>query len=154
MYVDQILIVMPKNDKVHTSWKRNDATIMSKPHAHIQTMNKRPAQFQSLHWTPCVQFWQKAQAGTLIKWLCSPSSVPNNVGDISKYNLKNVRFSQTVALLQSFLSIRYQRMECHSWSNKKFEFHWILISAHLKIYTFKDHTRLRAGCSTLRLHLY
>ena len=67
--------------------------------------------------------------------LCPPylaSLVPNNVGDVSRCNLRNVQHSQTVhiykytALLQLVPSICYQRMECLFTSHKRIELHGLL----------------------------
>ena len=103
--------------------------------------------------------------------LCAPyldSLVPNNVGDVSRYNLINVQHSQTVHALFQFVfpsvirewnalpqaTIELSVMDCFTNQlnadiilPQKLYF----LGNHLaQIY----HAGLRTGCSTLRLHLY
>ena len=100
------------------------------------------------------------------------SLVPNNVGDVSRYNLRNVQHSQTVhantqLYFNSFLpsvirewnalsqpTRELSSMDCFANQLKSY------IIPPQKLYFQGNrlaqiyHARLRTGCSTLRLHLY
>ena len=103
--------------------------------------------------------------------LCPPylaSLVPNNAGDVSRYNLINVQHSQTVHALFQFVFPSVIRewnalpqatrelsvMDCFT---NQLNADIILLQ---KLYFLGNHlaqiyhARLRTGCSTLRLHLY
>ena len=103
--------------------------------------------------------------------LCPPylaSLVPNNVGDVSWYNLINVQHSQTVHALFQFVFPSVIR-EWNALPQATREFRVMDcftnqlnadITLPQKLYFLGNHlaqiyhARLRTGCGTLRLHLY
>ena len=107
--------------------------------------------------------------------LCPPylaSLVPNNVVDVSRYNLRNVQDSQTVhantqLYFNSFLPCVIREWNALSQTTRELssmdcfanQLNSDIIPPQ-KLYFRGNrlaqiyHTRLRTGCSTLRLHLY
>ena len=107
--------------------------------------------------------------------LCPPylaSLVPNNVGDASRYNLRNVQHSQTVhaytqLYFNSFLPSVIREWNALSQTTRELSSMECFanqlnsdIIPPQKLYFQGNrlaqiyHARLRTGCSTLRLHLY
>ena len=107
--------------------------------------------------------------------LCPPylvSLIPNNVGDVSRYNFRNVQHSQTVhantqlyfnsllpSVIREWNALSQTTRELSSMNYFANHLNSDIIPPQ-KLYFQGSrlaqiyHTRLRTGCSTLRLHLY
>ena len=107
--------------------------------------------------------------------LCPPyhaSLVPNNVGDVSRYNSRNVQHSQTghantQLYFNSFLQSVIREWNALSQATRELssmDYFANQLNSDIippqKLYFQGNrlaqiyHVRLRTGCSTLRLHLY
>ena len=95
------------------------------------------------------------------------SLVPNNVGDVSRYNLRNVQHSQTVhansqLYFNSFLPSVIREWNALSQATRELssmdcfvnQLNSDIIPPHKLYFQGNRLARLRTGCSTLRLHLY